>query len=141
MSKEAVRKRHQRRRAILNRLKRMSGCAICGCRDASLLHFDHIRPEEKLFAIGGHASCGRAKLKAELQKCQVLCRKHHDVKTAAERAVLAGRHPFRPEPGSCHPMEGGTAATLTGLQDGRAALGPPRKDVETEKTETTGVSE
>jgi hypothetical protein len=25
--------------------------------------------------------------------------------------VLAGRRPFRTEPGSCHPREGGTAAT------------------------------
>jgi hypothetical protein len=99
-----IRRRHQRRRRVLHRLKRIKGCAICGCRDVSLLHFDHIRPEEKLFAIGGHASCGRAKLKVELDKCQVLCKKHHDVKTAAERAAWRANtinSPSTSEPDLC----------------------------------------
>ena len=86
---ERMREYQNRRRAQLRtELLAMLGgkCVRCGVTDA--LHFDHINPESKLFEIASGLDKPRKILLAEVAKCQLLCRSHHNDKTAEE---LRGR--------------------------------------------------
>jgi hypothetical protein len=64
-------------------------CAQCGSTED--LEIDHVDPSVKSFTI---ASAGWKKsweiLKAELQKCQLLCSQHHRVKTSGDLGVPHG---------------------------------------------------
>jgi len=55
-----------------------------GCRTTRDLQFDHIDPVTKLFEIRHGMSWSR--VAAELTRCQLLCRKHHEIKTSVEQA-------------------------------------------------------
>lgn len=57
-------------------------CVVCGT-DKDL-EIDHINPEEKSFSIGTRMSIKNNK--AELDKCQLLCKEHHLNKTAEENS-------------------------------------------------------
>jgi transposase len=92
-----------RRRRIKELLVQEFGgaCAICGYdRCASALHFHHVDPSSKHFAVSLHASAlSLAKLRAEAQKCVLLCaRCHAEVENGVtplplpdERTATSGR--------------------------------------------------
>jgi hypothetical protein len=66
-------------------------CAICGYdRCASALHFHHVDPSSKRFAISLNASAlSLAKLRAEAQRCVLLCaRCHAEVENGTTRLPL-----------------------------------------------------
>lgn len=75
----------ERREHLRTELRELLGgrCARCG--STKELHFDHIDPATKLFAIANGLSRPRAVLLAEVAKCQLLCRPHHDEKSDLER--------------------------------------------------------
>lgn len=53
-------------------------CVDCGSTDN--LEFDHINPEEKLFAITSRITWGDDIIIPELMKCQLKCKAHHKAK-------------------------------------------------------------
>lgn len=75
-----VKKKQDRRRALLARFKLFKGCIDCGYREhAAALEFDHVRGS-KLFKVGALGiSCGKDKLKSELAKCEVRCANCHNI--------------------------------------------------------------
>lgn len=72
------------RKFTIRNIKLEHGCTDCGYNeDASLLEFDHVPGRgTKLFNIGGTGR-GRElqKLKAEIEKCDVVCRSCHRART------------------------------------------------------------
>lgn len=74
-----MRDRYYRRRA--SAIAQLGGqCTVCGTTEN--LHFDHIEPAAKAFAIGkAFAGFSDARLQEELNKCQLLCQLHHIEKT------------------------------------------------------------
>lgn len=69
----------KRRQAIFDYLGGV--CVVCGTSEG--LQVDHIDPEEKSFDIKSKLSVKNNK--AELDKCQLLCEKHHLEKTLDQR--------------------------------------------------------
>lgn len=63
-------------------------CAQCGSIDR--MEFDHVDPATKAFTIGTSWSTSRAKLDAELAKCQLLCFGCHRRKSGDELSVEHG---------------------------------------------------
>ena len=61
-------------------------CAHCGSTDR--LEFDHIDPALKSFDISDNMTLNNPEVRAELDKCQLLCRPCHEVKTAAENTGI-----------------------------------------------------
>ena len=61
----------------LNRIKSDNGCRVCGDKDPEHLDFHHIYPKTKKFNIADMFSRGALAIKAELSKCEILCRAHH----------------------------------------------------------------
>lgn len=59
-------------------------CVKCGSVDD--LHFDHIDPALKSFNIKSNMSPNNPEVRAELAKCQLLCRSCHEAKTARENS-------------------------------------------------------
>lgn len=49
------------------------------------LHFDHIDPKTKSFDIKSNLTLNNPAVRAELDKCQLLCGPHHREKTAQEQ--------------------------------------------------------
>jgi len=75
--------RRDNQRKIL--LERLGGkCAHPGCNETKNLQFDHIDPKTKSFVISTYLSCSMEKLIPEVDKCQLLCPKHHLEKTCME---------------------------------------------------------
>lgn len=61
-------------------IDRLGGhCVKCGTTEK--LEFDHVNPSTKSFTIVAQISASKEKLKAELEKCQLLCNKCHWDKT------------------------------------------------------------
>lgn len=81
--KEYHREYYQRRRK--ERIDYLGGkCVKCG--STSKLEFDHIDPSQKEYSISdNHFELDR--IKGELDKCQLLCHKHHAEKTGKENSV------------------------------------------------------
>lgn len=65
-------------------------CEWCGTKDD--LQFDHIDPAEKWFNISENMTANNRVVRAELAKCQLLCRECHIEKTAAERIEAGFTH-------------------------------------------------
>jgi NAD(P)H-nitrite reductase large subunit len=74
-TKERKLTRQKARRAILNRYKRMKGCAVCGERRAPCLEF-HAPDGHKDERVSALAD-SRDRLKAELAACIVVCANCH----------------------------------------------------------------
>lgn len=97
--------RRRRLRAWVNERKRERGCQRCGVTDPAVLDFHHRDPVEKEQAVGemvtyGH---GRASLKAEMEKCDVVCanchrRLHH---TAPESDARQWVYDYKREAEGC----------------------------------------
>lgn len=74
---------HERRRAPM--IEYLGGvCVVCGGTED--LPFDHIDPAQKSFSINAKMSLRNPEVRAELEKCQLLCRAHHEEKTARENS-------------------------------------------------------
>ena len=65
-------------------------CAHCGSTDR--LEFDHVDPALKSFDISDNMTLNNPKVRAELDKCQLLCRPCHEAKTAAEHRAAGFTH-------------------------------------------------
>lgn len=76
-------------RAFITQYKLERGCVDCGySAHAAALDFDHMPGTAKLFSIGQTgATCARAKLLAEIAKCEVVCANCHRIRT-----VSRGQH-------------------------------------------------
>lgn len=61
-------------------------CVVCGESDIVVLEFDHIDPSTKSFCIAQATRRGLplAKVKSEIDKCQILCANCHKRKTAKD---------------------------------------------------------
>src|ERR1700712_2822234 len=74
---------HAKRRAPM--IEYLGGaCVECGATEG--LQFDHIDPATKSFDIGRNVTFNNPAVRAELDKCQLLCRPHHEAKSARERS-------------------------------------------------------
>jgi len=81
MNKYVTEKYKKRRIDIISYLG--GACVVCGARH--LLEIDHINPNTKEFAIAKRlAGIAEDKLWQEVDKCQLLCRKHHIEKSIRE---------------------------------------------------------
>jgi len=69
-----------RRQKLIDHLG--GACTICGA--TTDLHFDHVDPAQKSFDISRNVTLSNEAVRAELAKCQILCRRHHEEKTARE---------------------------------------------------------
>lgn len=80
--------RYHTRRAMF--IAEMGGtCAKCGSQDE--LEFDHINPEEKSFNVGDRLSNrSEENIRAELLKCQLLCKPCHKQKSIEHKSVGHG---------------------------------------------------
>lgn len=82
-----MRRYHGRRAAALEQLGGV--CVRCGTDER--LHFDHIDPATKSFAlIKGFTHKSDADVQAELEKCQLLCHGCHSSKTRKEEVARLG---------------------------------------------------
>lgn len=81
-----MKERYARRRNFwLNKLGGV--CVVCGANEG--LHFDHINPLTKEYAIAKILSGGsEAKVSAEMAKCQLLCLEHHKEKTRIDLQII-----------------------------------------------------
>lgn len=81
-----LRRYHERRAEAIASLG--GQCAVCGA--AEDLEIDHIDPALKSFDISKLWSVSKVRFRAELVKCQVLCKPHHIEKTRREQSVDHG---------------------------------------------------
>jgi len=85
---------YMQRRRIANRrfaLQYLGGkCVKCG--RTKDLEFDHIDPATKTRTIADMSSYSRTSLIKELDKCQLLCPKHHRQKTRENREHAGGHN-------------------------------------------------
>ena len=79
-------RKYRKVRAFVDKIKLEAGCMDCGySQHSSALEFDHVRGE-KHFNIGARlTSVSRARLVAEMLKCDVVCANCHRVRTAERR--------------------------------------------------------
>lgn len=77
----------ERKQAEVHAYKLEKGCADCGYNlHPSALEFDHLPGTVKLFNIGEKVgSYSRAKLWAEIAKCEVVCANCHAIRTTERR--------------------------------------------------------
>ncbi|RKD93694.1 homing endonuclease associated repeat-containing protein [Halopiger aswanensis] len=84
-------RRRSRLRSWLNEIKRNRGCSRCGTDTAACLDFHHVDTTAKEMAVGKMVTYGygKARLRDEIEKCDVLCanchRKLHYVQPAQNR--------------------------------------------------------
>jgi hypothetical protein len=86
--REYDRQRWPRRKAQI--IEYLGGkCAICGGTGGPF-DFDHIDPSTKCFVVSNRPNLAWVKLKAEVDKCQVLCEPCHSAKSIAEHKARYG---------------------------------------------------
>lgn len=78
--------RKKRMREAYYELKKSYKCGECGNPDFRVLDFDHLDRKTKSFDLGMAIGRGYSleKIKAEMDKCQVLCSNCHRIKTWEE---------------------------------------------------------
>ena len=74
---------YERRKNVKQKMiERLGGvCSHTGCNETKNLQFDHKDPKMKLFNISQGYNNKEEVLIEEVDKCQLLCRKHHLEKT------------------------------------------------------------
>ena len=78
---ERTRNFQKNRRALINKIKTDKGCVNCGYNaHAAALDFNHITGVKK-FNVSQDPKVAKAKLLAEIEKCDVLCANCHRVHT------------------------------------------------------------
>ncbi len=82
-----VRGTQAKKRAWLTKHKLDHGCADCGYSEhPAALDFDHLPEHEKMFGVkDGIASVSWERLRAEVEKCEVVCANCHRVRTHERR--------------------------------------------------------
>lgn len=74
-----------------NAIKQLGGkCNFPGCEKTTTLEFDHIDPTTKIETICKMWDKSSL-IQAELAKCQLLCRQHHNEKTIKEAGKLPAK--------------------------------------------------
>lgn len=64
----------------INEYKKDRGCNRCGIADPRVLDFHHKKGEDKLFTVGGfRRSVGFDRIKAEVEKCEIVCANCHRI--------------------------------------------------------------
>lgn len=82
----AARRRYLRHRAWVDAYKLEHGCADCGYNaHAAVLDFDHRDPSTKVMTIASNTIRSLAVLKAEIEKCDVVCANCHRIRTTLGR--------------------------------------------------------
>lgn len=82
----AVRKVKRRLTEETRVIKLTKGCMDCGYNShAEALDFDHRDKRNKQFSIGGGTGFSRAKILAEMKKCDVVCANCHRIRTKQRR--------------------------------------------------------
>lgn len=84
--------RSRRQRALLTYIQQVKverGCADCGYKvDPVALDFDHLPGTEKKHRLATMAAGStRAKIDAEIAKCEVVCANCHRIRTARRRLI------------------------------------------------------
>lgn len=86
---EAQRARLAERSLYLKEYRAERGCMRCGERHPACLDFHHRDPKQKTFNIKQMKSYSMKRIKAEIEKCDILCANCHRKLHAANRdAVL-----------------------------------------------------
>jgi len=81
-------KKSFRQRRRLELISALGGeCIVCGTNER--LEFDHIFPEDKSFDISARLDYSMSNLLRELQKCQLLCRRHNIEKMCTDNGIQA----------------------------------------------------
>lgn len=70
----ATRKKHTK---LVNRVKRFSGCKVCGEREPVVLDFHHLDPKSKDREVPHLIGYSIERLRQEIRKCVVLCANCH----------------------------------------------------------------
>lgn len=85
--------KNKKRREKINRLKQRYGCIDCGYNKHPVaLHFDHIDPTKKTYAISQIISSSLKTIFKEIRKCVVRCANCHAIKTVEEKDHLTRRN-------------------------------------------------
>lgn len=86
---EGRRRRQRQVLAYIQQIKLQRGCMDCGYREhVEALDFDHLPGHEKEHRIATMAAgMSRAKIDAEIAKCDVVCANCHRVRTADRRSI------------------------------------------------------
>lgn len=86
--KAARRRTHLRIRELISRYK-MKPCADCGIQyNPWIMQFDHLDPSQKKFTIGEMRKLGVEVVRAEIEKCDIVCANCHQERTHANKAYL-----------------------------------------------------
>jgi hypothetical protein len=73
-----LRNNYKRERySFIAEAKQKTGCAVCGEREVVCLDFHHLDPSSKDFALANAWGFGEEKLRAEMDKCVVVCKNCH----------------------------------------------------------------
>ena len=84
--REAAKRSQKRNAKIIKEEKLKRGCEKCGYnKHHAALDFDHLDPTKKRRDIAKMHTTNIASLKAEIEKCQVLCANCHRIKTYEQR--------------------------------------------------------
>jgi 5-methylcytosine-specific restriction endonuclease McrA len=88
--KNYMTRRYHRRRG--EAIKQLGGrCVVCGESNPDKLEFDHVDSTTREFTIAKKlAGVSEEKLQAELEKCQLLCKKCHQEKTVSAGELPRG---------------------------------------------------
>ena len=74
--------RRERNRQFVYDILRQSECVDCGDNRPEVLQFDHQRDKHFDINAGVHNRYGLAKLRAEIEKCEIRCANCHAIRTA-----------------------------------------------------------
>jgi len=97
-NKEKIRKQKaERRKNNLIKAKEYLGGKCVGCGSTTDLQFDHIDRKNKSYAITKRSLNPFESLKEELDKCQLLCEKCHQIKTTVNHDTSQLYDGFRVE--------------------------------------------
>jgi 5-methylcytosine-specific restriction endonuclease McrA len=77
------------------KIKDYLGGKCVGCGTTENLQFDHIDKRDRSFKIANHVCMAWDKLTAEADKCQLLCKECHQVKTSTMHDMLHLRDGYK----------------------------------------------
>jgi hypothetical protein len=85
--RDCINRLYTEKQQIIAELKGARGCEVCHVKNPVVLEFDHIDPTTKSFNLClGHTYSEKA-LRAEVEKCRVLCNNHHKLHTLNQRSA------------------------------------------------------
>lgn len=87
MREYMLKRYHERRKQAVEILG--GKCVVCGT--TAQLEIDHIDRLTKTMDLGKLWSCAKKRYFEELKLCQLLCKAHHEIKSAKEASVEHGQ--------------------------------------------------